>query len=78
MCSNRAFGAELEEALAQVAGYSEDPTLKVFRRVCEGLILKWQRAYFHSLSRGGKRTSASGRREQTQVSQGRAVSVRDE
>jgi hypothetical protein len=29
------------EALAQVPGYSEDPTLKVFLRVCEGLILKW-------------------------------------
>ena len=41
---DRAFQAKLEEALAQVAGYSEDPTLKVFLRVCEGLILKWQRA----------------------------------
>ena len=58
--SNRAFQAELEEALAQVAGYSEDPTLKVFLRVCEGLILKWQRAYFDSLIRGGKRASVSG------------------
>ena len=58
--SNRAFQAELEKALAQVAGYSEGPTLKVFLRVCEGLILKWQRAYFDSLSRGGKRVSVSG------------------
>ena len=46
--SNKAFSAELEEALAQLQGYSEDPTLKVFLRV------------FDSLSRGGKRTSAGG------------------
>jgi hypothetical protein len=41
--SNRAFAAELEEELAKVPGYSEDPTLRVFLRVCEGLILKWKR-----------------------------------
>ena len=41
--SNKAFSAELEEALAQVQGYSEDPTLKVLLRVCEGLTLKWHR-----------------------------------
>jgi hypothetical protein len=58
--SNRAFAAEFEEELAKVPGYSEDPTLRVFLCVCEGLILKWQRAHFDSLSRGGKRTSASG------------------
>ncbi len=62
--SNKAFAAELEEALAQVQGYSEDPTLKVFLRVCEVLILKWQRVHFDSLSRGGKRTSPSGRRDE--------------
>ena len=38
--SNKAFAAELEEDLAKVPGYSEDPTLKVFLRVCEGLIIK--------------------------------------
>jgi hypothetical protein len=58
--SNRAFAAEFEEALAQVPGYSEGPTLKVFLHVCEGLILKWQRAHFDSLSRFGKQTSAGG------------------
>jgi len=62
--SNKAFAAELEEALAQVQRYSEDPTLKVFLRVCEVLILKWQRVHFDSLSRGGKRTSPSGRRDE--------------
>ena len=76
--SNKAFAAELEEALAQVQGYSEDPTLKVFLRVCEGLILKWQRVHFDSLSRGGKRTSPSGRREQIQAGQGRTGCIRDE
>jgi hypothetical protein len=80
--SNRAFAAEFEEALAQVPGYSEGPTLKVFLRVCEGLILKWQRAHFDSLSRFGKRTSAggqnpSGRRKQTQAGQVRAGGVRN-
>ncbi len=73
--SNKAFAAELEEALAQVQRYSEDPTLKVFLRVCEGLILKW---HFDSLSRGGKRTSPSGRREQIQAGQGRTGCIRDE
>jgi hypothetical protein len=32
----------------------------VFLRVCEGLILKWQRAHFDNLNRGGKRASAGG------------------
>ncbi len=31
--SNRAFAAELEEDLARVPGYDEDPTLRVFLRV---------------------------------------------
>jgi hypothetical protein len=38
----------------------EDPTLTVFLRVCEGLILKWQSAHFDSLNRGGKRSSVGG------------------
>ena len=60
--SNRAFAAELEEDLARVPGYSEDPTLRVFLRVCEGLILKWQREADEC-----QRTSPSGRRQQTQA-----------
>ena len=52
--SNKAFSAELQEELAHVPGYSEDLTLKVFLRVCEGLILKWQRADFDNLNRGEK------------------------
>jgi hypothetical protein len=58
--SNKAFSTELQEELAQVPGYSEDPTLKVFLRVCDGLILKWQRAHFDNLNRGGKRANSGG------------------
>ena len=73
--SSKAFSAELEEALAQVQGYSEDPTLKVFLRVYGGggLILKWQRAHFDSLSRGGKWTSAGGKVQVDDASRSKRV-----
>jgi hypothetical protein len=58
--SNKAFSAELQEELAQETGYSEDPSLKVFLRVYERLILKWQMEHFDNLNRGKKRASAGG------------------
>ena len=35
--------------------YSEKWTLRGFMRVCEGLIIKWQKAHYDEVVRGGKR-----------------------
>ena len=51
----KAFSNELEEDLRADKEYSEKWTLRGFMRVCEGLIIKWQKAHYNEVVRGGKR-----------------------
>ena len=55
--ANKAFSNELEEDLRLRADkeYSEKWTLRGFMRVCEGLIIKSQKAHYDEVVRGGKR-----------------------
>jgi hypothetical protein len=53
--TNKAFTNELEEDLRADKDYSERWTLQGFMRVCEGLIIKWQKAYYDEMVRSGKR-----------------------
>ena len=53
--ANKAFSNELEEDLRADKEYSEKWTLRGFMRVCEGLIIKWQKAHYDEVVRGGKR-----------------------
>ena len=53
--ANKAFSFELEEDLRADKEYSEQRTLRGFMRVCEGLIIKWQKAHYDEVVRGGKR-----------------------
>ena len=53
--ANKAFSNELEGDLRADKEYSEKWTLRGFMRVCEGLIIKWQKAHYDEVVRGGKR-----------------------
>jgi hypothetical protein len=53
--TNKAFTNELEEDLRADRDYSEGWTLLGFMRVCEGLIIKWQKAHYDEMVRSDKR-----------------------
>ena len=49
--TTKAFSNELEEDLRADKEYSEQRTLRGFMRVCEGLIIKWQKAHYDEVLR---------------------------
>ena len=52
--ANKAFASELKERLREDTAYQTKPSLSGFLKVCEGLIVEWQKAHCSNIAKPWK------------------------